>query len=136
MNHDSLGLIPRLTKKKIVKLIVKLRLQKCLIKLCRKKYQVAWINSHWFMWIWGILTCWGNIFSITFNNDFSKYIHVYLLKNKSDAFEKFQKPCKEVENQFSWKIKRFRNDIGREYESIRFNSYVQSLGIIHKTTPI
>jgi hypothetical protein len=61
---------------------------------------------------------------------------VYLLKNKSDAFEKFQKPRKKVQNQFSWKIKRFRNDIGREYESIRFNSYVQSLEIIHKTTPI
>ena len=28
-----------------------------------------------------------------------------------------------------------RSDRGREYESIGFNSYVQSLGIIHETTP-
>ena len=58
-----------------------------------------------------------------------------MLKNKIDAFEKFQEFLKEVENQFGKKIKRFRSDRGREYESIGFNSYIQSLGIIHETTP-
>ena len=38
----------------------------------------------------GILTCGGNRYIITFIDDFSKYTIVYLLKNKSDAFEKFQ----------------------------------------------
>ena len=33
------------------------------------------------------------------------------------------------------KIKRIRSDRGQEYESLRFNSFVQSLGIIHETTP-
>jgi hypothetical protein len=83
----------------------------------------------------GILSYKGNRYFITFIDDFSKYTHVYLLKNKSDAFEKFQEFLKEVENQFLRKIKRFRSDRGREYESIGFNSYVQSLGIIHETTP-
>ena len=55
------------------------------------------------------------------------------MKNKSDAFEKFQDFLKEVENQFSRKIKRIRSDRGREYESSAFNSFVQSLGIIHET---
>ena len=63
-----------------------------------------------------------------------KYTTVYLLKNKSHAFEKFQDFLKEVENQFSRKIKRIRSDRGREYESSAFNSFVQSLGIIHETT--
>ena len=40
---------------------------------------------------------------------------------------------KEVENQFGRKIKRIRSDRGREYESSAFNSFVQSLGIIHET---
>ena len=38
----------------------------------------------------GILTRGGNRYIITFIDDFSKYTTVYLLKNKSDAFEKFQ----------------------------------------------
>ena len=63
------------------------------------------------------------------------------MKNKSDAFEKFQDFLKEVENQFDRRGKkkkkkgrRRRSDRGREYESSAFNSFVQSLGIIHETT--
>ena len=48
----------------------------------------------------------------------------YLLKNKNDAFEKFQDFLKEVENQLDRKIKRIRSDRGREYESSAFNSFV------------
>ena len=57
------------------------------------------------------------------------------MKNKSDAFEKFKEFLLEVKNQFSKKIKRYRSDRGREYESFGFNSFAQSLGIIHETTP-
>ena len=57
-----------------------------------------------------------------------------MLKNKSDAFEKFQDFLKEVENQLDRKIKRIRSDRGCEYESNAFNSFVQSLRIIHETT--
>ena len=83
----------------------------------------------------GKLTRGGNIYFITFIDDFLKYAYVYLLKNKSDAFEKFKEFLREVENQFGRKIKKFRSDRGREYESIEFNSFVQSLRIIHETTP-
>ena len=38
----------------------------------------------------GILTSRGNRYIIIFIDDFSKYTTVYLLKNKSDTFEKFQ----------------------------------------------
>ena len=65
----------------------------------------------------------------------TKYAYVDLLKSKSDAFKKFKEFLREVENQFSRKIKILRSDRGREYESIEFNSFVQSLGIIHETTP-
>ena len=82
----------------------------------------------------GKLTRGGNIYFISFIDDFLKYAYVYLLKNKSDTFEKFKEFLKEVENQFGRKIKRFRSDRGREYESIEFNSFIQSLGIIHEIT--
>ena len=81
-----------------------------------------------------ILTRGENRYTITFIDELSKYTTVYLLKNKSNDFEKFQDFLKEVENQFSRKIKRIRSDRGRENESNAFNSFVQSLEIIHETT--
>ena len=83
----------------------------------------------------GILTHGGNKYFITFIDDFSKFTYVYLMKNKSDAFENFKTYLHEVENQFGRKIKRIRSDRGREYESNEFNSFLRSLGIIHETTP-
>ena len=82
----------------------------------------------------GISTRGGNRYFISFIDDFSKYTNVYLLKNKSYAFEKFKEFLLEVGNQFGKKIKRIRCDKGREYESLGFNSLVQSLGIIYETT--
>ena len=64
----------------------------------------------------GILTRGGNRYFITFIDDFSKFTYVYLMKNKSDAFENFKTYLNEVENQFGRKIKRIRSDRGREYE--------------------
>ena len=72
----------------------------------------------------GILTREGNRYIITFIDDFSKYTTVYLLKNKSDSFENFQDFLKEIENQFSRKIKRIGSDRCCEYESSAFNSFV------------
>ena len=51
-------------------------------------------------------------------------LKVMLLKN-------FKIFLKEVENQFGGKIERIRKDRGCEYESSAFNSFVQSLRIIH-----
>ena len=68
----------------------------------------------------GILARGGNKYIITFIDNFSKYTTIYLLKNKSDAFEKFQDFLKEVENQFGRRKKkekekkRRRSDRGRE----------------------
>ena len=55
----------------------------------------------------GILTGWENRYIITFIDDFSKYTTIYFLKNKSDAFEKFQDFLKEVENQFGREKKKW-----------------------------
>lgn len=40
-----------------------------------------------------------------FVDEFSKYFYVYLMKNKSEAFENFVSFLKEVENIFDRKIK-------------------------------
>ena len=62
-------------------------------------------------------------------------ILVYLIKNKSDAFEKLSIFLKEVENTFDKKVKRFRTDRGKEYDTLGLYNYIQSLGIHETTTP-
>ena len=56
------------------------------------------------------------------------------MKNKSDAFEKLSIFLKEVENTFDKKVKRFRTDRGKEYDTLDLNNYIQSLGAVHETT--
>ena len=56
------------------------------------------------------------------------------MKNKSNAFEKLSIFLKEVENMFDKKVKRFRTNRGKEYDTIGLNNYIQSLGVVHETT--
>ena len=103
---SSLGLIPRLSK----------NFEKCetcsQAKITKRPHKNVVRNTELLELIHsdlcefeGILTRGGNRYIITFVDDFSKYTIIYLLKNKSDAFEKFQNFLKEIENQFGRKIK-------------------------------
>ncbi|GJU18841.1 retrotransposon protein, putative, ty1-copia subclass [Tanacetum coccineum] len=47
----------------------------------------------------------GKRYYVTFNDDFSRYRYVYLIKHKSDTFEVFKRYQNEVENQLGRKIK-------------------------------
>ena len=96
---SSLGLIPRLSK----------YFEKCetysQAKITKKPHKSVVTNTKLlelihsdlceFEWI---LTHGGNKYIITFIDDISKHTTIYLLKNKSNAFEKFQDFLKEVEN--------------------------------------
>ncbi|CAJ2638290.1 unnamed protein product [Trifolium pratense] len=82
----------------------------------------------------GTLTRNNKRYFITFIDDCSDYTFVYLMKNKSDAFDMFKVFVNEVENQFNTKIKRFRSDRGTEYNSSLFNEFYKQHGIIHETT--
>ena len=110
---------------KNVKLVVKLRLQKRPHKSVVRNTESLELIHFDLCEFEGILARGGNKYIITFIDNFSKYTTIYLLINKSDAFEKFQDFLKEVENQFGRKIKRIRSDRGHEYESSAFNSFVQ-----------
>ena len=88
---SNIGLIPRLTKD----------IEKCKAcsqaKITKRPYKNVERNTKLLELIHtdlcefeGKLTRGGNKNFITFVDDFSKYAYVYLLKNKSDAFEKFK----------------------------------------------
>ncbi|CAL8132317.1 unnamed protein product [Prunus armeniaca] len=57
----------------------------------------------------------GHRYFITFIDDFSRFCYIYLIQNKSSAFEVFKVFKTEVENQLELKIKVLRSDRGGEY---------------------
>ena len=77
----------------------------------------------------------GYRYFITFIDDYSRYGYVYLMKNKSESFEKFKEYKNEVENQLDKKIKTLRTDRGGEYLSIEFSTFLKECGIVPQLTP-
>ena len=77
----------------------------------------------------------GKKFYVTFIDDYFRFIRVYLVRNKDEAFDIFSSYKAEVENQFDRKIKRIRSDRGGGGECIPLNDYCENEGIIHEVTP-
>ncbi|CAH1440299.1 unnamed protein product [Lactuca virosa] len=76
-----------------------------------------------------------NRFYVTFTDDYSRYGYIYLIKHKSETFEKFKEFKQEVENQLGRKIKMLRSDRGGEYLSLEFHEYLKECGIVSQLTP-
>jgi len=73
---------------------------------------------------------------ISFIDDFSRKTWVYLLKEKSEAFEVFKKFKVMVEKVTGRQIKFVRSDRGGEYTSTAFMKYCEEQGIrIFLTAP-
>ena len=62
---------------------------------------------------------------ITFIDDNSQFGYVYLMKYKSESFEKFKEFKNEVEKQPGKQIKILRSDRGGEYLSNDFLDYLK-----------
>jgi hypothetical protein len=54
----------------------------------------------------------GYYYFVTFTNNLSRYGYIYLMKHKSETFEKFMEFQNEVENQLDRKIKHLHSDRG------------------------
>jgi transposase InsO family protein len=77
----------------------------------------------------------GDRYFITFTDDYSRYGYVYLMRHKSESFEKFKEFKTEVENQLNKSIKALRSDHGGEYLSYEFTMYLRECGIVSQLTP-
>jgi transposase InsO family protein len=77
----------------------------------------------------------GFQYFITFTDDFSRYGYIYLMRHKSESFEKFKEFQNEVQNQLSKTIKFLRSDRGGEYLSLEFGDHLKQCGIVLQLTP-
>ena len=77
----------------------------------------------------------GFCYFITFIDDLSRYRHLFLIKHKSESFEKFKEFKARVENQTGKSIKTLRSDRGGEYLSTEFIEFLKEHGIVSQLTP-
>jgi hypothetical protein len=71
----------------------------------------------------------GARYFFTFIDDFSRKTHVYFLKAKGEAFEKFKQYKVLVENEIGHKIKVLRSDNGGEFVFKKFDAFLAECGI-------
>ena len=75
----------------------------------------------------------GYRYFLTFTNDLSRYGYIYLMKHKSETFEKFKEFQSEVENHRNKKIKFLRSNRGGEYFSYEFGLHLKQCGIVYNS---
>ena len=67
----------------------------------------------------------GMRYMVTFIDDFSRYVWVYFMKEKSETFTKFKEFMEKIEGELNTKILCLRTDNGREYLSNEFTIYLK-----------
>jgi hypothetical protein len=75
----------------------------------------------------------GAQYFLTFIDDFSRKTHVYLLKAKGEAFEKFKQYKVLVENEIGHKIKVLRSNNKEEFVFKKFNAFLAECEIQRQT---
>lgn len=76
----------------------------------------------------------GMQYMVTFIDDFSRYVWVFFMKEKSDTFSKFKEFRESIEGEVEKKIRCLRTDNGGEYSSIEFSQYLRECRIRHQYT--
>ena len=76
----------------------------------------------------------GGIYFLTFIDDNTHYVWIYILKSKDQVFEKFLEWKALVENSSGQKLRTLRSDNGGEYTSAEFTAYLRKEGVRHEFT--
>ena len=65
-------------------------------------------------------------------DDYSRYIWVFFLHDKSDTYDIFKKFMTRAENEFELKVKKVRSDNGSEFRNTRVEEWCDEKGIKHE----
>lgn len=76
----------------------------------------------------------GSEYFVTFIDDHTRHVWVYILKRKDEVFQRFKEWRALVEKSSGKQIKTLRTDNGGEYTSTEFTSYLLKEGIKHELT--
>ncbi|CAN1187372.1 Retrovirus-related Pol polyprotein from transposon TNT 1-94 [Linum perenne] len=76
----------------------------------------------------------GFKYMITFIDDYSRYVWLDFMKEKSEALEKFKLFKEKAESEAGQKVQCLRTDNGGEYTSHEFCNYLKELGIRRQLT--
>ncbi|WVY98367.1 hypothetical protein V8G54_030518 [Vigna mungo] len=89
--------------------------------------------------LWGparTLTHGGGAYFLSIIDDFSRRVWIYVLKNKSETFQKFKEWHTQIENQLGCRLKCLRTDNGLEFVSEEFNGFCKEKGIKRHRTVV
>ncbi|WVZ02271.1 hypothetical protein V8G54_023077 [Vigna mungo] len=89
--------------------------------------------------LWGparTLTHGGGAYFLSIIDDFSRRVWIYVLKNKSETFQKFKEWHTQIENQLGCRLKCLRTDNGLEFVSEEFNGFCKEKGIRRHRTVV
>ena len=75
----------------------------------------------------------GYRYFLTLTDDLRRYGYIYLMKHKSETFEKFKEFQSEVANHHNKKIKLLQSDRGGEYLSYEFGLHLKQCEIVHNS---
>lgn len=76
----------------------------------------------------------GSRYFVTFLDDFSRKVVVYIIKQKSDVFAKLKEYKCMAENQTGEKLKVLRTDNGTEYFNKNCSNFLKDCGIVHQSS--
>ena len=76
----------------------------------------------------------GSKYMVIFIDDFSKYVWVLFMKEKSEALSKFKQFRENAESELNKKVRCLRTDNGREYVNYEFDSYLKEHKIKRQLT--
>ncbi|WVZ63247.1 hypothetical protein U9M48_012892 [Paspalum notatum var. saurae] len=74
----------------------------------------------------------GNNYGFVIVYDFSRYICVYFLEDKTEVAHVFSKFAKRAQNEFNTSIVNIRSDNGREFDNTNIEEYCDEVGIKHE----
>lgn len=106
------------------------RLKKLVLKLLLKtKQTLDYIHSN--LWDPSKVPSHGGVrYFMSIIDYYSRNVWIYILKNKSDTFNKFKEYKILIENQVGRNVKRLKTNNGLEYLSTKFNEFCNKEGII------